>query len=400
MASVQMRALLLGILKYAGILAAMAVILWRVKEHSYLLFHSLAEVFSIVIAGGIFMVAWNTRRFQTSGYLAFLGLAYLFIAFIDLLHALAFTGMRIFADAGSNLATQFWIAGRFMESISLLAALLFIRRRLPAVPVLGLYAAATAAVVAIIFHGWFPRCFDEETGLTPFKRYSEYLICLILLAALAMIIVNHRRFDRRVLYLLSASLVVTIGSELCFTLYRDPYHLYNWLGHVLKIISFYLVYKAIIETGLSRPYGLMFRDLKQREHELEEARATAEQANQAKDQFLAVLSHELRNPLNPVLMSVSAMQREPGLSDTMRRDLEMIHRNVMIEARLIDDLLDLTRITRGKLELSLAEVDAHAVLQYALEICQLDAKPLEIALDLDARHHHVRADPARLQQVL
>ena len=124
-------------------------------------------------------------------------------------------------------------------------------------------------------------------------------------------------------------------------------------------------------------------------------------SNLAKDQFLAMLSHELRTPLTPVLASALALESEPELPTGIRESLQMIRRNVELEARLIDDLLDLTRIDRGKVQLNFEVVDAHTLLQNTLEICQpeIDRKPLRCSLNLGAQKVHMRADPARLQQI-
>jgi HAMP domain-containing protein/signal transduction histidine kinase len=124
-------------------------------------------------------------------------------------------------------------------------------------------------------------------------------------------------------------------------------------------------------------------------------------SNLAKDQFLAMLSHELRTPLTPVLASAVALESEEGLPENIQDSLQMIRRNVELEARLIDDLLDLTRISKGKVQLNFEIVDAHTLLQNALEICKADIeqKHLRLRLDLDAEKVHLRADPARLQQI-
>ncbi|HEX3232437.1 MAG TPA: ATP-binding protein, partial [Pyrinomonadaceae bacterium] len=124
-------------------------------------------------------------------------------------------------------------------------------------------------------------------------------------------------------------------------------------------------------------------------------------ANAAKDQFLALLSHELRNPLSPVIAMVAALETHVADSDEVRHALDVIRRNVELEARLIDDLLDITRIAKGKLQLSLEPVSVHSVLQRALEICreEISQKSLEVELTLNARDHFVQGDPARLQQV-
>jgi PAS domain S-box-containing protein len=134
--------------------------------------------------------------------------------------------------------------------------------------------------------------------------------------------------------------------------------------------------------------------------ELEDAKEAAEGASLAKDQFLAVLSHELRTPLTPVLAAVSAMIDDPTTPREYRDILPMIRRNVELEARLIDDLLDITRISQGKLRLATEVVDAHELLEQALEICMTDLRDKGLRLEsrLAAAAHHVEADPARLQQ--
>jgi nitrogen-specific signal transduction histidine kinase/CheY-like chemotaxis protein len=134
---------------------------------------------------------------------------------------------------------------------------------------------------------------------------------------------------------------------------------------------------------------------------LERAKNQAEEANRSKDRFLAMLSHELRTPLTPVLMTLAALRREPNLSEDLRRDLEVLQRNVELEALLIDDLLDLTRIAHGKLELHNDAVDIHGIIEHALGICAGDliGKRIQVIRHFNAREHHCWADPARLQQV-
>ncbi len=127
----------------------------------------------------------------------------------------------------------------------------------------------------------------------------------------------------------------------------------------------------------------------------------AEAASKAKDHFLAALSHELRTPLTPVLLRVAALARSPGLPEPLRADLQMIQRNVELEAKLIDDLLDLTRVSRGKLSLHLEAVDVHVLLEHTIAICSegMEARTLAIGFEPGADERHVRADAARLQQV-
>jgi signal transduction histidine kinase/CheY-like chemotaxis protein len=124
-------------------------------------------------------------------------------------------------------------------------------------------------------------------------------------------------------------------------------------------------------------------------------------ANAAKDQFLALLSHELRNPLSPVIAMVGELEARSSNDPNVRQPLAVIRRNVELEARLIDDLLDVTRIAKGKLQLSLEVTSIHETLQRAYEICREDIlqKNLEFEFRLRAENEYVNGDPARLQQV-
>ena len=143
------------------------------------------------------------------------------------------------------------------------------------------------------------------------------------------------------------------------------------------------------------------RERKRTQLQLQAAKEAAESATRSKDQFIAVLSHELRTPLTPVLTAVQMMERDPALSADQRESLQMVARNVALETRLIDDLLDLTRISRGKMELHLGLVDMHTLIRQVLAICESDlrSKHLAVGIALTAAHHHVLGDAARLQQV-
>ena len=140
---------------------------------------------------------------------------------------------------------------------------------------------------------------------------------------------------------------------------------------------------------------------KEAEQQLVAAKAAAEAGSRAKDDFLAALSHELRTPLNPVLLVAGEAERNPDLPPAVRADFAAIRRNIELEARLIDDLLDLTRITRGKLRLERQVLDAHELLRACVGFVQpdIEAHGLQFVIALKAAEHWVEADPVRLQQV-
>lgn len=168
------------------------------------------------------------------------------------------------------------------------------------------------------------------------------------------------------------------------------------LERPVRVITLLSAVRAGLRTR-RRQYEM--RDLLARERA---ARADAEAANRAKDHFLATLSHELRTPLNPVLLTVSALADDPSILPEIREELDVVRHGVELEARLIDDLLDLTRIARGKLELHREIVDLHAVIsRAAADCCESDVtrKQLTIVRELQATDHYVWGDVARLSQI-
>jgi PAS domain S-box-containing protein len=158
------------------------------------------------------------------------------------------------------------------------------------------------------------------------------------------------------------------------------------------------------DTGKVRGYSKVTRDITDqiRSREFEAEKIAAQKANKAKDDFLAALSHELRTPLTPALAAATYLEdNAEKLPQEFLEDVQLIKRNVKLQARLIDDLLDLTRITRGKLRLDVENCDAHTVIRNAIETASsaIAAKKLKLSSKFTAKKHHILADCIRLQQV-
>jgi PAS domain S-box-containing protein len=179
-------------------------------------------------------------------------------------------------------------------------------------------------------------------------------------------------------------------------------------GEILGAISFIITDSArvydLTEIALAQELGRIISTAIDRAllyNTAQEAQHKAELASRAKDHFLAMLSHELRTPLTPILFSSSLLNEEPTLSERMREHLRVIVKNAQLEARLVDDLLDVTRISRGKFYLNFGIADAHEVLRTVLETCSADLanKQLRLSVELEATNYQLRADIDRLQQV-
>ena len=254
------------------ILALALVGLYLTSLHSYLLFHSLAEILRIAVAVAIFMLVWNIRQSLDNNYLKFVSIAYVFICSLDIVQTFSHKEMGIFLAGETNLTAQLWTGARYLESASLLLASFFLGRKLKLRFVVAGYSVASLLLLGAIFY-WrvFPACFIEGAGLTPFKKVSNTLIVLVLVASIARLVKKRDQFDPTVLRLLVTSITFTILSEVCLSFYVSTYGFPFLLGHLFKIIAFYYLYKTIIETGLAKPLDVLFRNLKLSEEGLSRA---------------------------------------------------------------------------------------------------------------------------------
>ncbi|MFX0034642.1 MAG: MASE3 domain-containing protein [Candidatus Hermodarchaeota archaeon] len=233
--------------------------------YSFLLFHTIAELFSVVIAFGIFVIGWNTRKNIESSIFLVLGVSLLYIGSIDLIHTLAYRGMNIIEGYNANLPTQLWIAARYLQAGSFLMAFLLMHKKVNPNHLLIGYTVVTTLLLILIFARVFPVCYIEGIGLTEFKIISEYIIIGILAVSIIILYKNRKGLNLTTFHLKMFSILSTIVAELAFTFYVGVYDLSNLIGHLFKITSFYLIYLAIVQKGLEDPLNTLFTRLKQSE---------------------------------------------------------------------------------------------------------------------------------------
>jgi PAS domain S-box-containing protein len=229
----------------------------------YIVVHSLAELFAILVACSVFVVAWGFRQQLQNNYLLFVGIAYLFVGGFHVLHMLSFRGMDVFPAYGANLATQLWVASRYALAGAFLVAPLLLRRRLRAEVVFLGWMAASALVLLSIFQ-WevFPACYvdaNEPDPLTPFKKISEVVIGVMFLAAILLLYRRREHFDVRSIRLIAGALIANAAAEAAFIFYRTADDPINLSGHLLLIVSAFLIYKALVDTNLRKMERTLLR---------------------------------------------------------------------------------------------------------------------------------------------
>jgi PAS domain S-box-containing protein len=216
----------------------------------YLVFHTYIELISIIIGITITAMTWFTYRFSHNHFLMWLGCGYFWVAMLDLIHCLTYSGMPDLFGASVNHATQFWIAGRMMETAILLSAPYFVKRTVQKIPIFISFGIITILTILLIFYDLFPACYIPGQGLTPFKIMMEYSIIILLGLVFYRLRVNQQHSYSIQNNYIAIAVFSTASAELLFTLYKDPYGLFNYLGHVCKLISYWYLFAAAVRLPM------------------------------------------------------------------------------------------------------------------------------------------------------
>jgi signal transduction histidine kinase len=336
-----------------GICLAACAALWLTSAASYLLFHSIVEMTGVAIAAAVFMISWSSRGYAETQPFVILGIGYLFVSILDLLHTLSYQGMTVI-PAGQDSATKLWVAARGLQAAVTLVFVLLARsgRTAPSAPAfLVVGGSAVLAVLSIFLWRIFPLCFVEGQGVTLFKKLSEYAISAILALSAVLLLRRSGTISRQERWLLVCAFSLNAASELVFTLYLSAYGYQNLIGHLLKLGSFTLAYQALFSTKVRSRLSLI-AELTRSTARLQKSETDLRSANLSKDKFFSIIAHDLRNPISGILSlsELLAANSERLERSRIREMTSFIHEGAQKSSDLLECILQWARAQAGKLE--------------------------------------------------
>ena len=232
-----------------------------------------------------FIIIWKSKGFILNRYLVFIGISCFFVASFDLLHTLVFSGIEALPELDLNPSIQFWIIARYLESISFLIAPLFLIGKKSnemsnssflensrfARKILTVYSVITACIlILVIYLKVFPSCYVEGSGFTFFEEISGCVVLFLFFCSLILLYAKKRMFAEKVFSLLVIAILLAICGEVHFIIYSHLDEFPSAMGHFIKLLSFCLIYKAVVEIEYEEPYSRLSRKLTQREDVLKQ----------------------------------------------------------------------------------------------------------------------------------
>jgi len=236
-----------------------SIILILISTKNFLLFHTLVELFSIVIAMVLSVVAWHTYKFSKNNFLLFLGTGYFWVAILELMHILSYPDLNLIKSTSIDSSMQFWVAARFSEALLLVISPFYFTRTVKGLYVSIIFGLVCLISYVLIVNNIFPEIYTETNGGTTFKLISEVVIIGILVTAIAHLVRKRMELNKRNCTLIILLILFSITSEVFLSTNDSLTSFGITIGLICKLFSYWFIFVAVVRSTLTEPYQVMVR---------------------------------------------------------------------------------------------------------------------------------------------
>ena len=329
----------------------LSIIVIVLSHYSFLGFHTVAELFTIIISYMMFAFAFSTKEFVKNKCLMFLASGYFWVGSLDLMHTFYVTGIHIFTPGSSHLTIEFWMLARSIEVLLFLGATISTVRQISPMIIFvmtGLVSIIGTFLILDVtwFDEWLPEMFIEGKGLTLYKIIGEYMIITLLGYIIYRVLANKTNSTTSEKALIIVSLIFTILAEISFTVYVNLHDVSAMVGHVFKIYSFWFIFHAIIMSNVKSPYYALKESNLNLETTLTELKETEKalrrsQKMDAIGELSGGLAHDFNNMLGIILgnLELAQLELKSGTTEQLNERLDAASRSATRSANITTKLL-------------------------------------------------------------
>ncbi|MBR0598165.1 MASE3 domain-containing protein [Sinanaerobacter chloroacetimidivorans] len=403
-------------LRYASILIIgffIAVIV-TLLPRNFLLAHSILELICIYIEISIFLITWSTYK-NIPNILYMVGFGFLAVSVMDFFHGYYSIATPLFQQGYEDLAARYWILARLLAAVSLFSMSLNLKiKRVNKITMLIFTVLFSIGLSYLLmkYPGIFPLM-RLGSGLTWVKIGMEYVIIAITFLSIHYINVKHCEESVFLNQNILMVLLLIIPTEFIFTLTDDPSSLFYHYGHILKVISFFYLYRGIVTNIITFPYSELeakCRKLEEKVNEincLRDAKCIAEMDSQNKSEYIANMSHELRTPLNVLLSGIQLFELYMNGDSSpktrkMMKHLQSMKQNCLRQLRLVNNLIDTTKIDAGFLNLEFRMYNIIRIIENITTSLQdyVASKNIEIQFHSELKEMNMLCDVDAIERIM
>lgn len=336
---------------------------------SFVVFHNIAEIFSIIVSFSIFGLGYFSYSQSRNTQTYFLSIGFLLIGLIDFMHTLGYKGMPDFVTPNSgNKSTQFWLISRFITALVFIFAIYIKPNKRYSALRENLYIAVVFLIVGLVYHlvifnsHLIPDTYIHGVGLTQFKKNAELVIMCMLVVAIVLYSFSKSLHSEKQRHYFLAAFIICFFSELVFAVYTSVFDVFNVLGHILKVVAFQFIYKAVFVSAINEPYEKLIHSnelLSKEIKENEEYAKVIQKSLKEKENLIGEIFHRTKNSIELVRSLLMIQSSDFPEDENIRKLVDNTSLKIQTMSLVHDHLYqnkDLSEIQVSDYLLSLTEM--------------------------------------------